>query len=450
MASRRPLLFALAFASFMTLSVSVAREWGAYATALVCGLLGLLSAAALWSEIRRPMTEVLDFLSALRTDELASLAVPTGAEPLQLEMRKTVAALQARDAAAKAETVRQRAILEHTPDALIEIDGDRVEALNRAARRELGAVSSLAALDRSEPGLGTALATIRPGIPVLWRTGEGARRWHITAKWLRTATGRRTIVSIQDIDNALGRAEFDAWRDLIRVVNHEIINALTPISSLAETSRALAEQLPGDDPSAGPLKGVTASLVERAATLRSFIGSYRDLSRVPPPNIETVHLDALLGTLVNELNELSDVRIEFRSEVEPLVVALDASLVQQAVLNLIVNAQEAVRSQGATAPVSVLVRGRETSLGDREVIIEVADRGPGVAPQAADHLFVPFFTTKSEGTGVGLSLVRQICLAHRGYVRWENRPDGGARFGVHLPDHAEVEPGTGVNSSSGR
>ena len=431
----RQLAWAGALAGFAAAGVIVARELGAYATALVCGLAVVLCGLALWAEVRRPMVEVHDFLGALRVGELVSLGAMSPG-PLRDEMRSTMSAVQSRFDDAAMEEVRLRAIVEHIPDALVEIDGDRVEALNGAARRAFGSASSLEDLDTAEPGLGRALKTIRPGFPVLWRTIADARRWHMTAKWIRTPERRRTIVSIQDIDHALGRAEFDAWRDLIRVVNHEIINALTPISSLAETTRSIAEQLPDGEPHTETLRGVSGALVERARSLRAFIGSYREFSRLPPAEVETVHLDALLASLVAELNALAGPAVVFHSEVQPLVVELDSTLIQQAVLNLIVNARDALQATVEPASIVVSLRRSETSVGDREVIVEVADRGPGVSASAAEHLFVPFFTTKEGGTGVGLSLVRQVCLAHRGYVRWENRPDGGARFEIHLPDQS--------------
>ncbi len=438
----RQLGWASAAAAALAGAVVVAVEYYAYATAAVLTLTALGCGSALWLEVRRPIAELRDFLGALRGGELAGIGPSTATtSPLGTEIRRTVEALRQRFMAVETEVLRLDAIVQHLPDALVEIDGDHIEPLNHAARRLLGSTRSLAALDDLEPDLGQTLRTIRPGAPVLWRTAEGARRLHMNAKWLRTADGRRTIVSLKDIDHALGRAEFDAWRDLIRVVNHEIINALTPISSLAETSRSLAMDLPDELPTAPSLRQVTSSLVDRARSLRAFIGKYRDLSRRPSPHLETVHLDALLRSFVTELNAQPGARVILRSEIEPLVAELDASLIQQAVLNLIVNAQDALPDPKTSDPIVVTLRRRETTIGDREVVIDVEDRGPGVPAAAAEQLFVPFFTTKAHGTGVGLSVVRQICLAHRGYVQWENRAEGGARFSIHLPERTVDDGG---------
>ncbi|MEO0815122.1 MAG: ATP-binding protein, partial [Myxococcota bacterium] len=307
---------------------------------------------------------------------------------------------------------------------------------NDAARKSLPEVGSIDGLSKEEPKLAQALMALRPGPPTLHRSSRGATRWLLTARALRTPRGESVIISMQDVNNAMMRTEFDAWRDLIRVVNHEIINALTPISSLAQSSLTLAQRLDPDDDAASQLRDVTGALQERARSLREFIHNYRDMSRLPKARLEPVQLDALIRSLVFELDQREGASFVLgEGPGEPVWASLDASLVQQAVLNLLINAADAHREASQEAPVEVRI-----GCTDDDVIVEVRDRGEGVPVHAAEQLFMPFFTTKAEGNGIGLSLVRQVCLAHRGAVQWENQPEGGALFRLLFPRGENAHP----------
>lgn len=391
----------------------------AYAAAAVAAASAVLALRSLVAEAFRPDREYLLLVDALESAELAGRIPEDVVSPtVHQRLTRALGSLGSRLRALNGKVARLEGIIEHAPTPLVEVLGDeRIVPLNRAARSELALpVSTLAALDAAQPDLGRAMRRIRPSEPQLvrYRSESRIERWHLTAKKMTHDSVERHLIAMQNIDGALDATEFDAWRDLMRVVNHEIINALTPISSLAESVQTRAAAIEG----AETLGEVTSTLATRARTLRDFILSYRELSRLPEPRLEQVELSGL----VHELVALAATDLDLVIDARELWVMADPGQTEQAILNLIKNAVE------AGGPVSVRVSGDANSAS-----VAVEDSGPGVPEKVEDRLFVPFFTTKREGTGVGLSLVRQIALGHRGRVEWSNLPGGGARFELSLP-----------------
>lgn len=299
-------------------------------------------------------------------------------------------------------------LLDAAPTPLVAIERNAARALNRAAR-------ALFATD----------ASILPAPAALLETGthylryEG-RNWRIDRVEVSDASGARTVAALIDIEQEERAAEARATAELIQVLGHELLNGLAPIVSLAESGLAAAER----DPVL--LREILGTLARRAEGLQRFTETYRALARLPEPLPSLVPLDEL----ADDLARLFAGRwpgVALTVDVpDGLSWSLDRDQASQAVWALLQNAAEAVAE--ARDP-RVTLRGRLAGGG---FAIEVQDSGGGIPPDLALHIFRPFHTTKPQGTGIGLSLARQIAHAHGGTLTLESTAE--TTFRLFVPE----------------
>jgi len=241
------------------------------------------------------------------------------------------------------------------------------------------------------------------------------------------------IISIQDIQGQLENQEMEAWQNLIRVLTHEIMNSVTPITSLAQTASRnvedLIKELPDKETLIEELQDIHDAMEtvgNRGTGLMRFVESYRSLTRLPKANIRIFPLQGFVEQVETLMSDqFSAAGVEFQTSVRPesLELSGDAELLEQAVINLLKNAMEAVEGSDK-AKVSL-----EASLASRgHIVIAVTDNGCGMEEEIRNSIFVPFFTTKRHGTGVGMSLVRQIIRLHRGQVGVSSQPGEGTEI----------------------
>jgi len=225
------------------------------------------------------------------------------------------------------------------------------------------------------------------------------------------------LVSVKNIHSELERKEIESWQKLIRVLTHEIMNSITPISSLASTVK---DMLPQDN----EIKIVSEDLSDmhyalntidrRSSSLLNFVEIYRDLTRIPKPVFSTVIIKDLLfesKLMLLHKSPMENLQINIEAMPEEISVAADQSLIEQVLINLLINAVYALK--GTEAP-QIIISARFNK--NERVIIEVADNGSGIKPELMDKIFMPFFTSKKEGSGIGLSLSRQIMHLHKGNI----------------------------------
>jgi nitrogen fixation/metabolism regulation signal transduction histidine kinase len=289
-------------------------------------------------------------------------------------------------------------------------DDDRIRLANRAAsellRRHPSALLGLTAVETGVEDLleGPAVSSESHIFP-----GRGGR-WQIMREVFREGGRQFRLLVITDLSQALRDEERRAWRRLIRVIWHELNNSLAPIKSVIETSRdALAAGAP-DPAERQELAHNLALVAERAESLRRFLSRYSELARMPDPTIVPCDVPALLRQ-VAAVQPPGRVKV---AAAEGLNLKGDADQLQQALINLVRNAVEATGDSRDPIELRAL-RGRDA------VVFEVEDNGPGVANP--DNLFVPFFTTKPGGSGIGLVLARQVAEAHGGSLSLQNRRD---------------------------
>lgn len=260
-------------------------------------------------------------------------------------------------------------------------------------------------------------------------TQETNSELRLQATRFQSGKGEFTLVSIQDIRSELDATEVESWLKLIRVLTHEIMNSITPITSLSETLMDYysEENIGAIDSKtiANTVKGLEV-IKERGIGLIHFVESYRKLTRLSPPVLKTIALKELIEHLFVLIeNEPYFEKIAFCQEIVPpeLTIVADEAQISQVLINLIKNAMQAVKS--VTNPKIVIMASINK---DEEVEIAVSDNGQGIAPELLEQIFVPFFTTKEDGSGIGLSLSRQIMRNHGGRIKVYSVPQEGSRF----------------------
>ena len=231
------------------------------------------------------------------------------------------------------------------------------------------------------------------------------------------------LYTLQNVQPVIQKNETDAQQQLVRVLTHEIMNSLTPIISLADT---LCEGVEQDTLEHDDLLMALQAINRRSNGLLQFVENYRKLQRRSKPLCE----DVRIGDLVADLQHLyPDSIFHYEIENEDQIVQIDRSQIEQVLINLLKNAQEAVEKE--EAPFVCLTT--HLSSNKRDFIISITDNGKGILPEVMERIFVPFFTTKTSGSGIGLSICKQIVTLHGGTITASSKPDDKTTFSVVLP-----------------
>jgi len=337
----------------------------------------------------------------------------------------------------EAELRHLKAILEHVPVPLITVHADeRVRLWNNAARKLFGSVQvgQLADLAAFGEDLPARIRRVRPGerILVKFHLENTDQSFAVAGSEITVASRTERLVSLLNIQSELDGMQLTAWQDLVRVLTHEIMNSITPVSSLARTASDLVDdvsaRLAGNESVVDELRDVkdaVSTVARRSDGLMNFVSSYRRLTRLPEPERTRVRLAELFDdarTMATMGWDDAGVRLDTRIDPPALEVLADRQMISQVLINLLQNAAQAFDGRPGTVSMSARLNQRG------HVTIEVADDGPGIAADVLDRIFVPFFTTRKEGSGVGLAFSRQVMIAHGGTISCANRTERGARF----------------------
>ncbi|MFZ5971783.1 MAG: sensor histidine kinase [Bacteroidota bacterium] len=308
--------------------------------------------------------------------------------------------------------------------------GGNVQLINANARRFMGVPANfknIHELEKINPALYQSITETAPGKSSLHRQGSDFQLT-IQATEIRIRGNEVKLITLQNIQTELQRQELEAWQNLTRVLRHEIMNSITPISSLTSTLREILDYDLVKKENGYELKNEGAedlreglnTIESRSKGLIKFIDAYREYTSLPQPRLKTI----LLKDLIERVSQL--MKPEFRKtqiafvhtcESEYLTIQADEEMIEQVLINLIKNAIEALAH---TPNGRIELTGRYV---DSHVVVEVADNGPGIIKEAMSRIFVPFFTTKKTGSGIGLSLSRQIMQMHNGTLTVTSEPD---------------------------
>jgi signal transduction histidine kinase len=320
-------------------------------------------------------------------------------------------------------------LLIRSPEGVIRAGNRAARALFQTDDRLLDPPSALvAALRDGAPGERLTLSLAHAG------AAGGVRTYAMPLTHVTGPAGAVTrLAALLDIEPELRAAEAGALRELLQVLSHEIMNALTPVASLAATAGELMEdQTPA---STALAREAVATLGRRAEGLTRFVEAYRTLARLPPPRLAPTAIAALVDETARLFrSRWSALGVELDTSLDQandLVVKLDPDLMIHALMNILSNAAEAALAAPSASPPSVALVAAAGPGGGVELMI--SDNGPGVAAGDLDRIFQPFFTTKAEGTGVGLSFARQVALSHGGALTLAPATPGkGATFMLTL------------------
>ncbi|RLA35094.1 MAG: histidine kinase [Gammaproteobacteria bacterium] len=405
---------------------------------LLVGLVG-----ELWWYVSRTNREVTRFLDAARHADYSQRFdfenVGAGFEELASTFSEILEKISAVRSNQEMELRRLRALIDHTPIPLLTIHGDDTITLqNNSARRMFGSAQVTRLKDLRQFGVSfyTAVNEAVPGNRELVSFSVDGVEYKLTLATTENIVAGEAIrlVSLQDIQSELDMTQADAWQDLVRVLTHEIMNSITPVRSLATTAAEVVEDIAAKTESDSPirddiddLRDALSTLQKRSNNLMEFVNSYRQLTRLAPPEKKRMPIRKLFESVATiAAAEWPDSKQILTYDVDPegLDVYADQVLLEPVLLNLLRNAWQATLN---TDNPKIDMRGRFNSRGN--VVIDVSDNGPGVPDDLTRKIFVPFFTTKEQGSGVGLALARQVMTAHGGYIRLAQ--DGaGAKFSL--------------------
>jgi nitrogen fixation/metabolism regulation signal transduction histidine kinase len=331
-----------------------------------------------------------------------------------------------------------RALMEHVPVPLLSLHADKkIRLHNNAARRLFGStrVERLDDLRVFGEDFYRHMEAAAPGERRLARyLFDGVeQRLIISATEIVIGGQEERLLSLQNIQSELDGVQLEAWQDLVRVLTHEIMNSITPVASLAKTAADLVEDATrkvSDYPDVveelADVKKAVETVAHRSDGLMQFVQSYRQLTRLPAPNRKPLRVAELFaGAAQLVATDWKEKSIELSVEVKPetLMLEADTDMLEQVLLNLLKNAEQSL----ANCP-TPRVEMKAGLNRNGHVSLEVSDNGPGIEPEIAARVFVPFFTTRREGSGVGLALTRQVMLAHGGTVALAASDSGGAKF----------------------
>ncbi len=414
-------VFALVVAIFVLCYSLLRTEW--VGTPILCITAIVLFTLKLIHMTERSNENFAQFISNVSHDDFSSTTAHHGAETSTHLFLQAQKALLEKFRKLKADRSAQheylQLVVEHVDTALICFDETgSVTIVNKAAKDLLRTpyITNIARIESVSEALADTLRMLRAGEKrvVKLHIGSEPVQLILAATEFRLLGSEQKLVSIQNIQSALDEKEIESWQKLIRVLTHEIMNSMTPIVSLSSHLETLtkghattgsAVEVDVED-HRDIVQGI-ASIASRSQGLLRFVEAYRSLSNLPRPVIAVVEIDALFRRLSVLLDErFNSAEIHFHHSVKPvqLHVLADINLIEQILLNLLSNAVDAVRGH-PDAQIQLLAFRQESS---GRVVMQVRDNGVGISSDKIDDIFTPFFTTKEEGTGVGLSLSRQL------------------------------------------
>lgn len=321
-------------------------------------------------------------------------------------------------------------VVQQVRTGILSFDAEgNIQLINTNAKKFIGInnLRNIGELITVNPRLYHALNSVGPGNSELYK---GSNELHLTvqATELRIRGTDVKLVTLQNIQPELQKQELEAWQNLTRVLRHEIMNSITPISSLTSTLREILDHdmerknnhYELRDEGAEDLREGLSTIENRSKGLIKFIDAYREYTSLPKPKATVVRLKDVIDKVAQLMRiELKKTSIAFHCECssEYITINADVEMIEQVLINLLKNAIEALAE---TREPKLELIGR---YDENAVKIEVIDNGPGIIREALEHIFVPFYTTKRTGSGIGLSLSRQIMQMHNGSITAESEPD---------------------------
>ena len=315
----------------------------------------------------------------------------------------------------KSETAQQEKYYELILDCvntgiLVLNDNGAVYQKNSEALRLLGlnVFTHVSQLNRVDPRLSSLLANCRPGdkLQMPFNNERGTVNMSVRVSDITVRKEHLRILALNDINSELDEKEIDSWIRLTRVLTHEIMNTITPITSLSDTLLELTEEKISKEEIRNGLETISST----SKGLLAFVDSYRKFTHIPTPEPTLFYLKGFIGRMVElARHQYPGIPVTFHASIVPndLILHADENLISQVIINLLKNAMQAFEKSSSPAE-EKHIHIRAYCDEAEAVLIEITNNGPAIPPNIAEHIFIPFFTTKENGSGIGLSISRQI------------------------------------------
>lgn len=423
----------LLLGAFIFLFYYLILQTSYYAATFIVAVIIIYQIATLIQYVEKTNRDLSRFLDAIKYSDFSQTFISTGLGSSFNELKEAFNEVILKFQETRSEKEEHfrfmQTIVQHVGIGLISFDiSGEVNLVNTAAKRILNVpyLKNIQSLESFSESLVEHLFELRSGDKTLIKiVNQGDEiQLIVYATEFKLHNQKYTLVSLQNIGSELEEKEIEAWQKLIRVLTHEIMNSITPISSLATTTSDLlsdiVEEYAISRESVDDIDSALKTIQNRSQGLLNFVNAYRNLTRIPKPNFQIFPIVEQFDQISRLMRPQVDKKaIDFQVKVVPqsLELTADPELVEQVLINLVLNAVEAVSSQED---------GRvelTAGLNDKgRVTIQVSDNGPGMSREVQEKIFVPFFTTKKGGSGIGLSLSRQIMRLHHGSISVQSEP----------------------------
>ena len=406
---------------------------------IITGVLILFQVGSLIRFIDKTNRELTSFLESIRFSEFTRSFNIEGMGGTFDELNKAFNEVMEDFQKVRAEKEENfhylQTIVQNIDVSVIAYTGDgSIELINKTAKKlfQVATIKNIKAFESLSPELVTTLLNIKPGENKLIKVQDedDILQLAIYCTTIKIKEKLIYLVTIKDIQTVLEEQETEAWQKLIRVLTHEIMNSITPIASLSSTLDLMVKEVDVkpeqdsvnfDKDSVVEIRKALQTISKRSTGLLHFVNTYRNLTRIPKPNFKVVSVLELFNNMAKLLeDEFSRCSVELIIRVEPesLQFTADEQLMEQVLINLVKNSLHALsgRSDGR-----IKLHGMMNKRG--RVTLQVTDNGKGILPDVLDKIFIPFFTTKPSGSGIGLSLSKQILRLHNATITAHSEPD---------------------------
>lgn len=412
-------------------------------SAVIIGLLFILEVILLIRFVERTNRKLTRFFESIRYADFSSSFSDPGLgksfEDLSREFNLVI------DAFRKYRTEKEehfnylQTVIQHVSIGILVFKQDgKIEVFNQALSKilKIRNIRNISELGKIKDDLPATILGLKPANSSLFKviTKDELLQLSMTATSFRMHNEDYTLVSMQNISAELDEKEIESWQKMIRVLTHEIMNSITPITSLASTIHDMTIRQEGgkvkmnvlDEEDTESLDSAITTIQNRSRGLLNFVEVYRDLTRIPKPNFRYFRISELFDRCSILLKpKMQELGIKCSSKVFPpdLMITADPDLMDQVVINLMLNAIDAVK-EVEDPKINILA----TLNNANRIVIDFQDNGSGIMPDILDKIFMPFFTSKKHGNGIGLSLSRQIMHLHKGSILVRSKPEEGTVF----------------------
>ncbi len=315
-----------------------------------------------------------------------------------------------------------------------QIDSGEVVWMNESLRKllQIPYLKTIQSLDKRDPQLCAQIVALNPGENVISTLHHDQHTLKIvlSATAFQTGGTKFKLVAFQNVNEALDETESKAWQKLLSVMTHEIMNSIAPISSLAETLKnrlqLSAEKMDNSTGIVDDLELGITTIKKRSEGLLRFAETYRNLNKITQPTLKKIYVRDLfenMHQLMEPTLAQKNIAFEIILKDPDLQVDADVSLIEQVLINLLLNAVEAVKD---AAEPKIMLSGAQ--LANRKPYLKLGDNGSGMPEELIEKIFIPFFSTRKNGSGIGLSLCKQIMLLHKGSIQVQSRVGQGTAF----------------------